>query len=112
MYGIKLKVEFVILNRLTKSVRARGDPRAYSSGTFTNSGQGSDGAGRENWLARLGGTSGQKNQDEHIVLERLDVNAARRLHSQESDVPIIKRQGVGPVGVVEEGNMGVVPWRN
>lgn len=112
VYGIKLKVEFVILNRLTKSVRARGDPRAYSSGTFTNSGQGSDGAGRENWLARLGGASGQKDEDEHIVLERLDVNTARRLHSQESDVPIIKRQGAGPVGVVEEGNMDVVPWRN
>lgn len=112
VYGIKLKVEFVILNRLTKSVRARGDPGAYSNGTFSNSGQVSAVSGKRTWWAELMKSSCQRGQEEHVALEQLDGNAVRRLHSQESDTPIMKTQGAGPADNVEDGNIDIVPWRH
>ncbi|ROW11624.1 hypothetical protein VMCG_01296 [Cytospora schulzeri] len=112
VYGIKLKVEFVILNRLIKSVRARGDPRANSNGTFTNGGRASVATGRMSWWSRLMGTSGQRDHEEQVGLGNLERQSVRRPHSQGSEVPIIKSQGVGPADIVEDGDIGVVHWQH
>lgn len=108
VYGIKLKVEFVILNRLIKSVRAGGENMALSGGTVATAGQSSADSGKKSWWSRLVNTSGQREEARQVGLENLGEEAIRRTHSQGSQAPIIPGQSVEAAGQVGGSNAGVV----
>ncbi len=57
VYGVKLKVEFAILNRLVETVRLRGRQGAYYSQGSNNRGLGGGGGGRSATAANKGGLS-------------------------------------------------------
>lgn len=107
VYGIKLKMEFVILNRLVKSVQARGENRIHSSSTFVDVGQASTETGKKSWWSRLVRTSSQRDQNDRVGLETLGGDTVRRQHSQGSESPILERQGAGIERIVEEGDIGL-----
>lgn len=55
VYGVKLKMEFVILNRLIQSLQARGQQRVSRSGGSTTLGDSSADSGKnlKGWWSRL-----------------------------------------------------------
>ncbi|KUI66668.1 hypothetical protein VM1G_11404 [Cytospora mali] len=106
VYGIKLKVEFVILNRLIKSVRSRSEHRAHGSGTLVSAGQSSVESGKRSWWSRLMKTTSQREQGEHVGLGNMNGRTAHRAPSQESQAPIVRSQG-NEAG----GDNGLVHWQ-
>lgn len=92
VYGVKLKVEFVILNRLIKSVRARGEQLVQPS---TAPAQSSSRSQKASWWSRLRRTptsqqTGDGVRAQNVQLEAFSGGNVRRLNSQGSEVPIIE----------------------
>lgn len=116
VYGIKLKVEFVILNRLIKSVQSRAERRAYRSNTFVNAGPISADSGRKSWWSRLTEGTSQRDREQRfgsddIGLENLGGGPAHRLRGQGSQDPIVKRLGAEAAGIVEGNRTAPVHWQ-
>lgn len=121
VYGVKLKVEFVILNRLIDSLQARGTgQRAYRSGGLTTtSGDESAESRKKVWWLRLVNPTTSSNKttregtqgSEGLGLEHLGGlgDHVRRLESQGSRDPIVRRLGVDAPGFAE-GRGGLAPF--
>lgn len=118
VYGIKLKMEFVILNRLVDSLQARGGQRAYrstSSGLGTSGNDSTDSGKRGWWLRLVKATSktdrGETRAPENVALEHLGRDQVRRLESQGSRDPIVRRLGAEASGFVEGHSLPPVHWQ-
>ncbi|KAI3400888.1 hypothetical protein diail_1579 [Diaporthe ilicicola] len=117
VYGIKLKVEFVILNRLIKSLQSRAERRAYRTNTFVNTGHASADSGKKSWWSRLTEGSSQRDREQQfgsadVGLENLGGVPAHRLRGQGSQDPIVKRLGVEAAGIVEGHSIAPVHWQH
>lgn len=117
VYGIKLKVEFVILNRLIKSLESRRERRTYRSHTFVNAGRGSADSGKKSWWSRLADSPSQRDREQHfgsgdVGLENLGGESLHRLHGQGSQDPIVKRLGVEAAGLAEGTHIAPVHWQH
>lgn len=96
VYAVKLKVEFVILNSLIKSMQAQGEPTVTGQASAAGSGKGG-------WRSRMVKSSAERGEEEEVPIHNLHINAlsvgqTRGLNSQESEYPIIDRQGRAVLG--------------
>lgn len=116
VYGVKLKMEFVILNRLIQSLQARGQQRVNRSGGSTTLGNSSADSGKnlKGWWSRLvKATSrtdrGDTLESDNVGLEHLGGVPVHRLDSHRSQDPILTRLGGEAAGNVEGHHFQAAP---
>lgn len=95
VYGVKLKVEFVILNRLIKRVRARGEQPTHPGITPQSLAR----SQKASWWSRLVRTSEHRSREgvrpQNVQLEAFGRGNSRRISSQGSEDPIIEARAHG-----------------
>lgn len=113
IYGVKLKVEFLVLNRLIKSVRRNGNGEAAGlRNDSTDIGLPKPAA--SSWLSRLRsrpGIDGEEEvgqQQQSIGLERMERTGKdfARSRSQESQAPILNKLRSGGDGSLQGSAIG------
>lgn len=108
VYGIKLKAEFMILNRLVDSLQ-QGGQRAYRSVALASSGGEPANSGKKGWWGRFVNVSSNKTSPdgtqgpENLGLGHLGGDHVLRVERQGSRDPIVTRVGAGAAPGFAEG---------